>query len=92
MASIKKNMRFQVTGYWTGSAYCRLKIDGDYNNGAVDLYMPGYIKSALHKYQHPTTARVEHVQHTYNPPVYRTKTQYSEEGEDSPFLSPKDVN
>jgi hypothetical protein len=25
---------------WTGSAYCTLKIDWDYNNGTVDLCMP----------------------------------------------------
>jgi hypothetical protein len=53
--------------------------------------MPGYIKSVLHKYQHPAPARAEHAPHTWNPPVYGAKTQYIEEAEDSPSLSPKDL-
>jgi hypothetical protein len=51
MASIKKKCEFSSDR--TGSAYCWLKIDWDYANGMVDLYMPGHIKAALHKYQHP---------------------------------------
>jgi hypothetical protein len=64
----------------------------DYNKGTVDLSIPGYIKSALHKYQHPTPACVEQATHIWNPPVYDANTQYIEEAEDTPSLSPIDVN
>jgi hypothetical protein len=54
--------------------------------------MPGYIKAALHKYQHPAPARPEHAPHTWNPPIYGAKTQFVNEITTSPALSDKDVN
>jgi hypothetical protein len=54
--------------------------------------MPVCIKAALHKYQHPAPACAEHAPHKWNSPVYGAKTQYIEEREDIPSLSPKNVN
>jgi hypothetical protein len=54
--------------------------------------MPGYIKAALHKYQHPAPTIPEHAPHQWNPPVYGAKTQYVEDKQDCPALSPKYVN
>jgi hypothetical protein len=54
--------------------------------------MTGYIKAALHKYQHAAPARLEHAPHTWNPPVYGAKTQYVEIETTSPALSDKEVN
>jgi hypothetical protein len=54
--------------------------------------MPGYIKAALHKYQHPAPARPEHAPHTWNPPIYGAKTQFVNDKTSSPTLSDKDVN
>jgi hypothetical protein len=88
-ASIEKH--YEISCDWTGSAYCGLNIDWDCNNKTVELSMPGYIKAALRKFQHPVYARPEHAPHAWNPPVYGAKTQYIEEPEDSPPLSPKYV-
>jgi hypothetical protein len=85
-ASIEKH--YEISCELTGSAYCRLKIKWDYNNKIVDLSIPGYIKAAIHKFQHLAPARPEHAPHAWNPPVYGTKAQYIEEPEDSPTLSP----
>jgi hypothetical protein len=82
---------YQITCDWTGSAYCRLKLDWDYKNRCGDLSMPGYIKAALHKLQHPTLTRPGNAPHTWIPPVYGAKTQYSEEQRDSPLFPQKDV-
>jgi hypothetical protein len=90
VTSIKK--KYDISSDWTGSAYCGLKIDWDYDNGTVDLSMPGYIKADLHKYQHTSPTCAEHAPHKWNLPVYGAQTQYVEDGEDSPDLSPKDVN
>jgi hypothetical protein len=87
MAAIKKN--YDISSDWTGIAYCGLKIDCDYTNGTVDLSMPGYIKAVLHKYQHPAPTRPEHAPYQWNPHIYGTKTQYVEDTQDSPALSPK---
>jgi hypothetical protein len=56
----------------------------------VDLSMPGYIKAALHKFQHPTPKRPENAPHTWNPPVYGAKTQYIEAQEAISLLPQKD--
>jgi hypothetical protein len=53
--------------------------------------MSGYIKAALHKYQHAAPARPEHAPHTWNTPVYGAKTQYVENETAIPALSAKDV-
>jgi hypothetical protein len=90
MECIKKN--YNISSDWNGSAYCGLTLEWDYKNRTVDLSMPGYIKAALHKYQHAAPARPEHAPHTWNPPIYGAKTQYVEDETTSPALSDKDVN
>jgi hypothetical protein len=52
----------------------------------------GYIKAALHKYQHAAPARPEHAPHTWNPTMYGTKMQFVNDETSSPALSEKDVN
>jgi hypothetical protein len=54
--------------------------------------MPGYIKAALHKYQHDSPECPEHAPHTWNPPINGAKTQYVKDERISPALSAKDVN
>jgi hypothetical protein len=54
--------------------------------------MPGYIKTALHKYQHPAPAHPEHAPHTWNPPIYGAKTQFVDDKTSSPALSDKYIN
>jgi hypothetical protein len=90
MACIKKN--YNIFSDWNSTAYCGLTLDWDYKNRTVDLTMPGYIKAALHKYQHPAQARPEHSPHTRKPPIYRAKTQFVSDTTHSPALSDKDVN
>jgi hypothetical protein len=51
MVCIKKN--YNISSDWNGTAYCGLTLYWNYQDRTVDLSMPGYIKAALHKYQHP---------------------------------------
>jgi hypothetical protein len=90
MTCIKKN--YNISSDWNGTAYCGLALDWDYKNRTVDLSMPGYIKVALHKYQHPAPARPEHAPHGWNPPIYGSKTQFVNDPTPSPALAEKDVN
>jgi hypothetical protein len=89
MACIKKN--YSISSEWNGTSYCGLTLDWDYKDHTVDLSMPGYIKAALHKYQHPAPARQEHSPHTWNPPIFGAKTQFVDDPTTSPTLSDKDV-
>jgi hypothetical protein len=86
----KKNYNISID--WNFTAYCGLTLEWDYKNRTVDLYMPGYIKAALHKYQHPAPSRPEHAPHTWNPPIYGAKTQFVTEPTSSPALSDKEIN
>jgi hypothetical protein len=90
MTCIKK--KYNISSDWNGTAYCVLTLDWDYKDRIVNLSMPGYIKAALHKYQHPAPARPEHAPHTWNPPICGAKTQFVTETTPSPALSDKDVN
>jgi predicted transposase YbfD/YdcC len=38
---------------WTGGLYCGINLKWAYENKHGELSMHGYIKDALHKYQHP---------------------------------------
>jgi hypothetical protein len=67
MACIKK--KYNISSDWNGAAYCGLTLEWDYKNRKVDLSLPGYIKAALQKYQHPSPARPEHSPHTWNTPI-----------------------
>jgi hypothetical protein len=59
MSCIKKN--YNISSDWNGAAYCGLTLDWDYKKCTVDLSMPGYMKAALHKYQHaPQHAKNTH--------------------------------
>jgi hypothetical protein len=60
MACIKK--KYNISSDWNGGAYCGLTLDWDYKNRTVDLSIPGYIKAALHKYQHAA----QHDQNTHH--------------------------
>jgi hypothetical protein len=90
MTCIKKN--YSISSDWNGTAYCGLTLDWDYKDYTFDLSMPGYIKAALHKYQHPAPEQPEDSLHTWNPPIYGAKTQFVSNPTPSPALSDKDIN
>jgi hypothetical protein len=69
MTCIKKN--YNISSDWNGTAYCGLTLDWNYQDRTVDLSMPGYIKAALHKYQHPAPARPEHAPHVESTHLWR---------------------
>jgi hypothetical protein len=48
---------YTVSKYWTGGLYCGITLKWNYVSKHVDLSMPGYIKDALHKFQHPLPKR-----------------------------------
>jgi hypothetical protein len=66
-ASIKKH--YQISCDWTASAYCGIQLDWDYKYRCVDLPMPGCIKAAPHKFQHPPPTRPE-IHHTHGARPY----------------------
>jgi hypothetical protein len=90
MACITKS--YNISSDWNGTAYCGLTLEWDYKNRTVDLSMPGYIKFALHKYQHSARTRPEHAPRTWNPLIYGANMQFVTEATISPALSDKEIN
>jgi hypothetical protein len=90
MTCINKN--YNISSNWNGTASCGLTLDWNYEDRTADLYMPGYIKAALHKYQHPAPALPEHSPHMLNPPIYGASTQFVSDPTPVPAISDKDVN
>lgn len=68
---------YDVTTDWTGSNYCGLTIDWHYDEGYVDISMPGYIEKVLHKFQHPPPTKPQYSPHDHIEPAYRIKQQYT---------------
>lgn len=71
----------------TGSLYCGVTLDWDYEHCHVDASMPGYVDGALHKFQHPKPHRPEHSPHDWTEPTYGAKQpQLSPVLDTSPLL------
>ena len=77
---------------WTGSLYCDLTINWDYDKRICDISMPTYIKEALHKFHHPASSCPQDAPHAWNQPVYGAAVQYTDQPDDSPLLPPKSIN
>ena len=77
---------YTVTKDDSGTNYCGLTIDWHYDDGYVDISMPGYIQKVLHRYQHPQPSRAVNTPHEYNVPVYGKRVQYAPPEDTSPLL------
>jgi hypothetical protein len=68
---------YTVSKDWTGGLYCGITLKWNYVSKLVDLSMPGYIKDALHKFQHPLPKRPQHAPHNGTIPAYVQRIQYA---------------
>jgi hypothetical protein len=68
---------YTVSKYWTGVIYCGITLRWDYENKHVDMSMPGYIKDALHKFQHIMPKRPQYAPHNWTVPAYAQRIQYA---------------
>jgi hypothetical protein len=67
--------KYKMTTDWTGKLYCGIALDWDYDNGTVDLSMPGYVEAALHRFMTPKPSKPQHAPSGRNKPVYGTAPQ-----------------
>jgi hypothetical protein len=78
---------YEVTEDWTGTLYCVIMLDWNYKEGKVDLLMPGYVESSLHKFQHKPPTRPEHAHYPARSKQYGAKVQLTPEQDTSTALS-----
>ncbi len=72
---------------WKGERYCGLTIKWDYEKRKVHLSMPGYVKKALTRFQHPPPAKQQDQPYPHVKPNYGAKKQYSQEDDNTPALN-----
>jgi hypothetical protein len=68
---------YTVSKDWTDGLYCGITLNWDYANKHVDLSMPGCIKDALHKFQHPLPKRPQYAPHNWTVLAYGQRIQYA---------------
>lgn len=62
----------------TGGKYCGVTFEWDYENGTVDLSMPGYIERFLRRFAHAMPQHPERAPHEWAKPNYGAKVQYAD--------------
>jgi len=81
---------YKVAVDWKGSLFCGVKLTWDYINRHVTTNMPGYIREALTKYQHPHPTEPQHSPYKATTIHYGAKVQRVEEDK-SPPLTPDQI-
>jgi hypothetical protein len=61
----------------TGGIYCGITLKWDYENKHVDQSMRGYIKDALHNFQHTMPKRPQYAPHNWTFRTYGQRIQYA---------------
>jgi hypothetical protein len=68
---------YTVSKKWTSGLYYGITLKWGYEKKHVDLSMHGYIKDAIHKYQHPMPNRPKYAPHNWNVPAHGQHIQYA---------------
>jgi Reverse transcriptase (RNA-dependent DNA polymerase). len=68
---------YTVNVNWTGSLYCGLTLQWNYDEKYIDISMPGYIQKVLTKFQHPPPRRKQDAPAPWSQPAYGQRIQYA---------------
>ena len=74
---------YEITDDLSGSKFCGLTLDWNYEQGHVDISMPNYVVSALEKLNHPTPTKTQDAPHPWIPKQYGKQSHLT-----SPDISP----
>ena len=66
---------YTVTKDWEGKNFCGLTLDWNYTKQYVDISMPKYVKSLLHKLQYAPTKYPQYSPHHFEPIIFGRKGQ-----------------
>ncbi len=81
------NDHYEASTDWDGNLYCGVTLKWDYQARTVDLFMPGYMAAALHKFQHTPPGQPCHAPSSYNKPLYGVKVQLTDPIDTTPSLT-----
>eukprot|EP00804_Cyclotella_cryptica_P024533 CCRYP_014643-RA/>CCRYP_014643-RA protein AED:0.40 eAED:0.40 QI:0/0/0/1/0/0/2/0/252 len=89
IASIKCN--YEVTVDYTGSLHCGITLDWNYDNGYLDISMPGYVNKQCIKYNHPPPKKPVNTPWEPYPIKFSNPIQLTLPHDDSPPLNKQQV-
>ena len=64
--------KYEVTTNWEGKLYIGIALKWDYEKGTIQLSMPGYVRAALHSFQHKKPKRPQDSPYPWTQPIYET--------------------
>jgi hypothetical protein len=71
--TLKKN--YKLTEDWSGTLYCGITLDWDYENRRLDISMPGFIDKLLAQLEHGKPHKPQHSPHKAPPKIYGAAAQ-----------------
>ena len=83
--------QYKITIDNTGSLYCGLTLDWQYNKRYVEISMPGYIDRILHQWAHPSPTKPQNSPHAWSCPIYGAAVQYAPLDPDLPVFPPAQI-
>ena len=86
LANTLQDAGYKITMDWEGKQFCGMTLNWDYENGTVDLSMPGYVDKALQRFEHPVPSKPEDSPHEWTKPNYGAKQQLTSAPDESPPL------
>ena len=66
---------YTVAVDWKGELFVGIKLEWDYERRILDTHVPGFVKKALHKYQHPRPKKPQHAPAKATPIKYGANNQ-----------------
>ena len=73
-----RNQYQEVDIDWDGKRFCGVHLDWDYDKHTCSLSMPGYVTTALHKFQHPKPHRAQDSPYPATAKQYGVKVQLTD--------------
>jgi len=69
------NKDYTIEADWKGELYCGITLEWNYNEGYVDISMPGYVIKQLIRYAHPHPTKQRHSPYDPDPKTYGKAAQ-----------------
>jgi hypothetical protein len=78
---------YTVLKDWAGGQYFSITLHWDYLHHHLDLSMPVYATTMIHKYQHPPSKGPQYAPRTWTEPAYGQRIQYAPPPDESAAAS-----
>jgi hypothetical protein len=79
--------KYKITTDWSGSKYCGLTLNWNYNKHEVTISLPNYIPSLLKSLEFIPSSKPAHSPSKYKPPVFTSHPQLTEAPDNSNLLN-----